>query len=75
MIAIVDDDESVRKALVHLLQVAGHSARAYASGQQFLENWSVDRPDCLLLDLQMRSLSGADVQRALNRTVVTPPGN
>src|SRR5271157_4882250 len=39
VIAIVDDDESVRKAVVLLLQVAGHRARAYASGQEFLENW------------------------------------
>jgi FixJ family two-component response regulator len=67
VIAIVDDDESVRKAVVHLLQVVGHSARSYASGQEFLENWSFDRPDCLLLDLHMPGLSGADVQRALNR--------
>jgi len=67
VIAIVDDDESVRNAVVLVLPVAGHRARAYASGQEFLENWSVDKPDCLLLDLQMPSLSGADVQRALNR--------
>jgi FixJ family two-component response regulator len=67
VIAIVDDDESVRNAVVRLLQAAGHSARGYPSGQEFLDNWRVDRPDCLVLDLQMPSLSGADVQRALNR--------
>jgi FixJ family two-component response regulator len=66
VIAIVDDDESVRNAVVRLLQAVGYSARGYTSGQEFLENWRIDRPDCLVLDLQMPSPSGADVQRALN---------
>jgi FixJ family two-component response regulator len=67
VIAIVDDDESVRKAVIRLLQAAGLSARGYASAHEFLENWRVDRPDGLVLDLQMPNLRGADVQRALNR--------
>jgi FixJ family two-component response regulator len=67
VIAVVDDQESVRKAIVRLLQAAGHTARGYASGHEFLENWLVDRPDCLLLDLQMPGLSGMDVHRALNQ--------
>jgi FixJ family two-component response regulator len=67
MIAVVDDEESVRKAVVRLLLAAGHTARGFASGGEFLQNWLADRPDCLLLDLQMPGLSGTDVQRALNR--------
>jgi FixJ family two-component response regulator len=67
VIAIVDDDESVRKAIVRLLRAYGHTACAYASGSEFLENWRVDTPDGLLLDLQMPNLPGAEVQRALNR--------
>ena len=67
MIAIVDDDESVRKAVVRLLQAAGYSARGYASGREFLGNWRIDRPDCLVLDLEMPNLPGAAVQRELNR--------
>src|SRR5277367_4277805 len=67
MIAIVDDDKSVRKAVVRLLEAAGYSACGYSSGQEFLKNWRIDSPDCLVLDLQMPNLPGADVQRALNR--------
>ncbi len=67
MIAIVDDDASVRKAMVRLLRAYGHTVCAYSSGSEFLENWRVDRPDCLVLDLQMPGLRGADVQRALNQ--------
>ena len=67
VIAVVDDEESVRKAVVRLLQAAGHTARGYASGRDFLQNWPVDIPICLVLDLQMPNLPGVDVQRALNR--------
>jgi FixJ family two-component response regulator len=67
MIAVVDDEESVRKAVVRLLQAAGHTARGFASGNEFLQNWLAERPDCLMLDLQMPGVSGTDVQRALNR--------
>ncbi len=67
MIAVVDDEESVRKAVVRLLQSAGHTAQGFASGSEFLQCWPGDKPDCLMLDLQMPGLSGTEVQRALNR--------
>ena len=49
MIAIVDDDESVRKAVIRLLQAAGHRARGYASAREFLEIWRVDSVDFTIL--------------------------
>lgn len=63
MIAVVDDEESVRKAVVRLLHAVGYIARGFASGQAFLQSWAHDKPDCLVLDLQMPELSGLDVQR------------
>jgi FixJ family two-component response regulator len=66
LIAVVDDEESVRKALVRVLRAAGFPARGFASGQVFLESWHFDRPDCLVLDLQMPGVSGTEVQQALN---------
>jgi FixJ family two-component response regulator len=65
LIAIVDDEDSVRKALVRLLQAAGFAVRAFSSGAEFLDCWHFDRPDCLVLDLQMPDMSGMDVQQAL----------
>ena len=67
MIAVVDDEESVRKAVVRVLQAAGFAARAFASGTEFLESWHFDRPDCLILDLQMPGVSGTEVQQLLMR--------
>lgn len=65
MIAVVDDDESVRKAVVRVLQAEGFNARAFGSGEEFLQSWRIERPDCLILDLQMPDLSGTEVQQAL----------
>ncbi len=67
MIAVVDDEESVRKAVVRLLQAAGYAARGYSSGDEFMKAWHRDTPECVLLDLQMPGQSGTDVQRALKR--------
>lgn len=66
MIAVVDDEESVRKAMVRVLSAAGFAAHGFASGEEFLKSWHFDRPDCLVLDLQMPDVSGTEVQRALN---------
>jgi FixJ family two-component response regulator len=65
VIAVVDDEESVRKAVVRVLQAADLNARAFESGTEFLEEWHFDRPDCLVLDLQMPGLSGREVQESL----------
>ncbi len=73
MIAVLDDEESVRKAIVRLLQAAGYPARAYASGHQLLQHWTVDRPECLLLDLQMRDQCGVEVLQALTLAEVHVP--
>ncbi len=67
MIAVIDDEESVRKAVVRLLRSAGHLAQGFASGSEFLKSGLGDKPDCLMLDLQMPGLSGNEVQRVLNR--------
>ena len=60
-IAVVDDEESVRKALKRLLRAAGLEAEGYASGQAFLDDAANRRPDCVLLDLHMPSMSGQQV--------------
>ena len=65
MIAVLDDDEPVRKALVRLLRSAGFTARSFASGGELLADWVGTRPQCLVLDLQMPGTSGLDVQRSL----------
>ncbi|HKZ72771.1 MAG TPA: response regulator [Steroidobacteraceae bacterium] len=65
LIAVVDDEESVRRALVRLLHASQMDVDAYASGLAFLRSLTVRRPDCVVLDIQMAGLTGRDVQRQL----------
>jgi FixJ family two-component response regulator len=63
---VVDDDESVRKALVRLLKSAGYRPESYASAEEFLERWEPDpAPGCVLLDIQMPGLDGLQLQQRL----------
>jgi FixJ family two-component response regulator len=68
-VAVVDDDESVRKALQRLLRASDLDADTFASAEDFLASLpQAPLPDCLVLDLQMLGTSGLDLQRQLVRT-------
>ena len=73
LIHVVDDDESLRTALLRLLGAAGFEARGYASTGDFLLHPPPDRPGCVLLDVRMPGPSGLDLQAALQRQGITLP--
>jgi FixJ family two-component response regulator len=64
-VAIVDDEEGIRKALSRLLRASGLDAESYANGQEFLDAAAGQRPDCVVLDLHMPGMSGLQVLRKL----------
>jgi FixJ family two-component response regulator len=66
-IAIVDDEESIRRALGRLIRSAGFAAETFASGDEFLETISDHEPDCIVLDLHMPKVDGFRVQAWLSR--------
>ena len=72
-IAVVDDEEPIRKALKRLLRAAGLEAEGYASGQAFLDGAVARRPDCVLLDLHMPNMSGEQVLRQIRRMTGRTP--
>jgi len=65
LIAVVDDEESVRRALARMLGASQFDVDVFASGQEFLDSLRTRLPDCLVLDYQMPGLTGRDVQRQL----------
>lgn len=65
LIHVVDDDDSLRTALLRLLEAAGFEACGYASTGAFLLAGVPDRPGCVLLDLRLPGPSGLDLQAAL----------
>ena len=73
LIHVVDDDESMRTAVLELLVAAGFEARGYASTGEFLLRPAADRPGCVLLDIRMPGPSGLELQAALLRQGVALP--
>jgi len=65
LIAIVDDDLSVRRALRRLLQSAGYSVEAFASAGEFLGSSPVGRTACLVLDIRLEGMTGFDLHERL----------
>jgi len=65
VIAIVDDDVSVRRSLLRVVRKAGYKAEAFASARAFLEWLLTGRAACLVLDVQMDGMSGFDLQERL----------
>lgn len=68
-VVVVDDDESVSRAIKRLLRSIGIAAETFSSGDAFLDALSSTpsyRPDCVILDMQMPGLNGLEVQRRLS---------
>ena len=65
VIAIVDDDPSVREGLDSLIRSAGWAVETFASAQEFLARRGAEMPSCVVLDLQLPGLSGLDLQKRM----------
>ncbi len=65
LIAVVDDEPSIRVALRRLLQSAGFVVDTFGSGSEFLASLGTNLPDCVVLDLHMPNGNGFAVQAGL----------
>jgi FixJ family two-component response regulator len=73
LVAVVDDDESVRESLPDLLRELGFSARAFSSAAEFLRSDAVRKSKCLVLDIAMPDMNGLDLQQELARRGLAIP--
>jgi FixJ family two-component response regulator len=73
VIAIVDDDPSVREGLSSLIRSAGLQIKTFASAQEFLARPDAEAPSCLVLDLQLPGLSGLDLQKRMTEVGLEIP--
>jgi CheY-like chemotaxis protein len=58
LVAVVDDDASVRQSTCQLIRSFGHRAESFASGAEFLRSEIAAQADCLLLDVRMPDMDG-----------------
>ena len=68
LIAIVDDDESVCRAMSRLVRSLGMETNEFASGREFVDRIETTpsfQPDCVVLDVQMPGMNGLQVQERL----------
>src|SRR5262245_7990919 len=65
VVYIVDDDESLRRAMDSLCRSVGFETRTYGSAQAFLDVEREDMPGCLVLDVRLPGMSGLEFQSQL----------
>jgi FixJ family two-component response regulator len=68
LIAVVDDDESVRGALQRLLRLEGFRTAMFTSAEDFLHAGQLQDTACLIVDVRMPRMSGLELQRQLATT-------
>jgi FixJ family two-component response regulator len=66
IVAVIDDDESVRSALKEMMRSAGLSAITFASAEDFLMSGQQQQTACLIADIRMPGMSGLQLQAKLN---------
>jgi FixJ family two-component response regulator len=65
VVAVVDDDESVRESLPDLLGEFGFRSKVFSSAEEFLASDTVSQMKCLVLDIAMPGMTGFDLQQEL----------
>ena len=66
MIAVVDDDESIRDSTRALLRSAGYQVATFESAESFLESGAATKVECIVLDVRMPGMDGLELQCRLN---------
>jgi FixJ family two-component response regulator len=72
-IAVLDDDASVRGALMNLFATTAYKAKAYSSAEEFLAVLNGERPHCLLADFQMPKMTGLQLHIHLRQIGIQIP--
>jgi FixJ family two-component response regulator len=73
IVFVIDDDESMRRALANLFQSVGLRVEVFGSASEMLQSKLPDVPSCLVLDIRLPGLSGLDFQAELAKANIHIP--
>ena len=65
LIAVVDDDQSIREALENLISSVGFEVKLFASAEEYLDSDTPSQTDCAILDVRLPGISGLELQQRL----------
>ncbi|WFU39418.1 response regulator [Bradyrhizobium sp. CB82] len=68
LIAIVDDDQSIRRSTTTLMTAFGFAARGFASAEEFLQSPELGETSCVISDVNMPGIGGLELQSRLAST-------
>ena len=61
VVAVIDDDESVRESVVGLIESVGHCVTFFRSAEEFLNSAEVNTVACMIVDVRLPGISGLDL--------------
>lgn len=73
LISIIEDDESLRQAMVGLVRSLGYRVASYPDAEAFLAADGRERSNCVVTDIQMPGLSGIELKERLTAQGVSTP--
>ena len=73
LISVIDDDESMRTAIMGLVRSLGYEVRGYASAHAFLAEGDLHGVSCVVCDIQMAGISGIELKRLLGQRASNLP--
>lgn len=73
LIAVIDDDESVRVSLEGLIRSLGHAVACFDSARAYLDSDAAGETACVISDVQMPGMTGIELKEALNASGVKTP--
>jgi FixJ family two-component response regulator len=65
IVMIVDDDDSIRKAVRRLMKSFGFAIETFASAEEFLDSDRLEKTSCLILDVHMPGMNGLELQERI----------
>ena len=65
LISVIDDDNSMRSAVLALVRSAGYEARSFASAEDFLDSADAQGSACVITDIQMPGMDGIELKQHL----------